>query len=297
LWWHAAPVAPERERWQAATPEPLPSIAVPPADIASVTRIELTRPDDDDPSRSSTVTLERANGRWRLTSPISARASAYKVGELLTNLTTLYLWKVVDRGTGFYDDYDLTEAKALHVTVWKGAAKATELFCGKSSAEGQLVRLPGVDGIFALVNWGPQGYAGFLYTRDVRSWRDSSIFAFDPADVAAVEITNRHGVLRPEKADDLLRAYHALAADDFGADADRPRAGIDDAAATGGIVRIKLKGRSDDLVLRVGRLANQETPWAIRGNRFAMRDGDDTLYIIAPWTAAWAIGRTDTNVR
>jgi hypothetical protein len=262
---------------------------VPRTDIASITRIELTRPDDDDPSRLGTVTLERAGGQWRLTSPIAARASADKVTELLANLSTLYLWKVVDRGTGFYDFYDLTEAKALHVTVWKGAARATEFFCGKGSVDGQLVRVPGMGGIFAMVNWGPQGYAGFLYTRDVRSWRSTAIFAFDPADVAAVEITNRHGVVRPEKTDDLLRAYHGLAADDFGADADRARAGIDDAAKTGGIVRIKLRGSAGDLVLRVGRVANQDTPLAIHGNRFAMRDGDDTLYIIAPWTAAWAL--------
>jgi hypothetical protein len=289
------------------------------ADLASISRIDLTRPSDDDPGRLETITLEKRNGEWRLTSPLRARADPEKVRALLANLETLHLWKVVDPGTVFYEQYDLTEAKALRITAWKGPAKATEFLCGKGSVDGQLVRLPGIDGIFALVNWGPQSYAGFLYTQDVRSWRDLSILAFDPARVTAVDITNAHGVIRlartgdgwrgtladgrpwprfdPRKVQEFLTAYHALSAEDFGTDADRSTSGIDEAERQGGVVRVSLGGGVPDQVLRVGRLANKDTRWAIRDSRWATRDGDDTLYVLAPWPAAWALASARTFER
>jgi hypothetical protein len=282
------------------------------ADLAGITRIDLTRPADDDAGRLETVTLEKRDGAWRLTSPLRARADPNKVRALLANLETLHLWKLVDAGTSFYDQYDLTEAKALHITAWKGTAKATELSCGKGSVDGQLVRLPGVDGIFALVNWGPQGYAGFLYTADARSWRDLSILAFDPALVTTVEIANAHGVIHlsrtgagwqgtlgdgrpwprfdPRKVQEFLTAYHALSAEDFGSDADRPTSGLGETERLGGVVRIGLGGATPDQVLRVGRLATKNSRWSIPDSRWAARDGDDTLYVLAPWPATWALG-------
>src|SRR5205807_2015417 len=115
LWRRSGPPAPSS---RAAPAEPLPVVAVATRDVPAITRIELTRPDDDDRSRLVTIALEKRGPAWHLTAPIAAQASAPNVEALIANLQTLHLWKVVDPGTAFYDQYDLTQAKALHVTVW-----------------------------------------------------------------------------------------------------------------------------------------------------------------------------------
>src|SRR3569833_1490285 len=91
------------------------------------------------------------------------------------------------------------------------------------------------------------------------------------------------------RGDELLLAYHALAADDFGGAHERAGAGVDGAETTGGVVRVHLRDTPKPLVLRVGRLAPPGSRFAIPGGRWAAVDGDaDGLYVLSPWTARWA---------
>ena len=302
----------------------LPVVALLPAHAGAVTRIELTRPDDDAPARLQTIVLEKRGAVWRMTAPLRTAASADKVEALLANLQRLRVWQRLDAGTTFYDRYDLTPAGALHVVVYAGteSRKVVDFYAGKGSEQGQLVRVPTGEGLFALLNWGPGAYQGFLYTRDVRGWRDPGVLSFDVAAVASVQIVNPHGAFvftkgqtgwsgtfarrragavgpaRPlpgfqvARLDEMLQQLHALGAEDFG---DRPiqtHAGVDDAERAGGIVIIRLAQASRPLVLRVGALASQGSRFAIAGSRWAVTDGQDsddgTLYALSPWTARWA---------
>jgi len=305
----------------AALSEALPDIALPKAYAERITKIELTRPDDDDKSQLRTIRIEKQGQDWELTFPIKTRASTSKVEALINNLENLHLWEMIDRGTGIYDQYDLTEAKALHIVAWKGVKMVSDIFCGKTSAHGQFARLPGKDGIFAMVNWGPASYQGFLYTRDLRSWRETSILGFDEDAAVQVEISNRNGVFLfskngerwegsftrrsgdgslgkserewkrfdESKVKDLLRAYRSLSADDFGDEGDKSDSGVDMAEKTGGVVHIRFSDNASELTIRVGRLANRTTRWAIKDSRWAVKDGGDgTLYALSPWTAGWA---------
>ena len=51
------------------------------------------------------------------------------------------------------------------------------------------------------MNWGPQGYSGFLFTRALRSWRETNIFKFNQDDALQVDIANPHGAFRFTKRD------------------------------------------------------------------------------------------------
>jgi hypothetical protein len=305
-----------------APSEKLPNIALADADAGKITRIELTRPDDDDNSRMLRIAIEKQGADWAITQPLKTRASTSKVEALIDNLKNLYLWTVIDRGDGLYDQYDLSETKALHIVAWKGAEKATDVYCGKSIARGQLARIPGKEGILALVNWGQKGYQGFLYTRSLRSWRETSILKFDEDAAIEVEITNRNGVFQFSKSSgawtgsfakyrkdgklgqpeqdwqkfdegrikELLRAYHALGADDFGDESDKAGSGVDRADQTGGIIRIRLQDQASEQTIRVGRLSDKASRWAPKDGRWAIRDGGDgTLFVLSPWTAGWAM--------
>jgi hypothetical protein len=304
----------------AATPKGLPRIALAKGDAERITKIDLTRPDTEDKSKTYTITLEKQGDDWEVVVPERTLASASKVHALIDNLKDLTLKEVIDSGIGAYDPFDLTDAKAMHVTAWKGTDKVSDLYFGKSDPRGQLVRVAGEDGVFTMAHSRSEGYAGFLYTRDLRSWRETSILKFDEENANLVEITNSHGLFsfskdgdrwlgsrtrrvqgklgQPEavwtkfdesKVRDLLRNYKSLSADDFGEPADRAASGVDEAEQTGGVVRIRLKDDGGDRTIRVGKLSKRTSRWAIKDSRWAIKEGGDgTLYDLSPWTADWA---------
>jgi hypothetical protein len=306
-----------------AAPElTIPTLAFSKADAQAISRIELTRPDPDDQQRLHTIILEKGRFGWEIASPIKGEASASKVEALLENLSGISIRLVIDEGSAFYDEYNLTEPKALHVVAWKGQERLRDLYFGKTDPRGQITRVSGVRGVFAVTNWGPDGYSGFLFTRHLRSWRETSILKFAEDDATQIDIVNKNGSLSftktnntwvatrarrdaqgklanvdhewrafdESKVRDLLRNYRSLSADDFGEDADRATSGVDNAEESGGVIRIAVEGRSAPLTVRVGRISTRETPWAIKGNRWAVVDGGiGTLYVLSPWTADWAV--------
>jgi len=300
----------------------IPRLTLTRQEVEAITKIDLTRPDHDAAGTLQTITLEKRDEGWEITAPIRAVASVSKVRELLENLSVVSIRLVVDEGDRYYGDLDLTEPKALHVVAWKGKDKLRELYFGKTDVRGQMTRVPGVRGVFAVTNWGSGGYSGFLFTRTLRSWRETSILKFQESDVVGVEISNKHGLFTflrdgdrwlgtrarrdshgklaaadpawsafdAAKVDELLHNYRSLSADDFGEDYDRSVSGVDDAEQSGGIIRIKLKDRPDPLTIRVGKVSTRQTPWAIKGNRWAVEEGGiEPLYVLSPYTADWAV--------
>ena len=163
---------PRREQAIALRPaaDELPALAVSREDAAAITRLQLQQGAGADGGGGKAVVLERLAGDWTMTAPVRAPASTEKVQALLRNLRTLHAWKVIDRTTQNYDLYGLTDAQAVHITAWTPAKQVVDLYCGKSSVLGQLARTGGSVETFALVDWGDDGYAGSLYTRDSRSW-------------------------------------------------------------------------------------------------------------------------------
>jgi Domain of unknown function (DUF4340) len=295
----------------------LPKVGLSGATTDQVDKIELLQPEGTD--SQPRITLEKHRGSWVISTPIRGLASVSKVDALLENLKGLTLSDVVDPGAAAYDRYGLTDAKAFNVVTWSGKNKLSDLYFGKSSARGQLVRVAGITGVYGIDARAAGSYSGFLYTRPLRSWRETSILSFDDNDVVTLQISNRHGSLsfaktgggwsgsfrvrnsagklgEPSrewrtfdegKVHELLQAYRALSADEFGEETDRDEAGLDHAEQTGGVISIRLK-TGDAMTIRVGRVANGPSTWSIKDSRWAMRDGDGTLYAIALWNADWA---------
>jgi hypothetical protein len=297
----------------------LPELGLVPADATQITKIELVLPVAGD-SPAQHVTLERRASGWRLTAPIESAASNTKVEALLENISQLKVSDRIDSGTSNYERYGLTEAAAVHITAWRGPDKVSDLYFGKSSARGQLLRLASSPGALAIQASGPGGYSGFLYTRALRAWREPAIFQFDPSAAVTVQIENPSGRFAFERTergwlgshsarradgtlqaaekswnrfdasrvDALLDAFKSLSADEFGSEADRANAGLEHAERTGGVLRIELANPVRELVVRVGNAAHGPSDWAIKDSRWAVQaGGDGTLYALALWTCAW----------
>ena len=88
----------------------LPSISVPKDDVEKITRLEITSPNKDDKTKSTTVVLEKKGEEWEVTKPVAAKANASNVRSLLDNLKDLKAKEVIDRGTASYDNYEVSDA-------------------------------------------------------------------------------------------------------------------------------------------------------------------------------------------
>jgi hypothetical protein len=291
----------------------LPSVNLPKDDADKVTRVEVTTTDKDDKKKVTKVTLEKKGDDWDLTAPVNAKANASNVKSLVDNLKEIKVRELIDRSTGSYEQYDLSDDKAVHVVAYKGSDKAADLYFGKSGSRGQMMRIAGKDGVYVLSSKAGESYSSYLYTRDVKGWRDGAMLKFEDANAIQVDVTNRNGLFsfskngekwsasltkrdkdgkldKPEKewkkfddakVKDLLRAYKALNAEDYGEDKDKAGSGLDKPEENGGIVHIKLKDNAGDLVVKVGKVSKGTSRWA-------MKDGVDILYAISSWSADWA---------
>jgi hypothetical protein len=291
----------------------MPTASLPKDDADKITKVEVSSPDKDDKTKTTKVTLEKKGDEWQITAPISAKANGANVKSLVDNLKELKVKEVVDRGSASYAQYDLDDQKAVHVVAYKGDGKAIELYFGKSGSRGQLARVGGRDGVVSLSAKPGESYSSYLYTRDVKGWRDNAILKFEDANAIQVEVTNKNGLYsfskngdkwsasltkrekdgklgKPEKewkkfdegkVKDLLRNFKGLTADDYGTDKDRGESGLDKAEETGGVVHIKLKDNAGDIVIRVGKVSKGTSHWAVK-------EGNDILYAIPGYVSDWA---------
>ena len=295
----------------------LPTLAIGHELADEITRIELLQPGGDDSSRA--ITLEKRSDGWRLTAPIETSANAANVRALIDDLKALRLSDLIDSRNTYDERYGLADAQAFHVRAFRGADLLRDLYFGKSSARGQLLRVAGVPGVFSIDREGPGSYSGFLYTRPLETWRDRSILEFDEEQALEVQIENRHGrfvfirrgpswsasanARRPDgtlqakdqawagfdesKVRDLLHAFHSLSADEWGKAGDFARSGLDRAEQSGGVITIRLRDGTESTV-RIGNPASGPSSWAIQNSRWAIKaDGDGTLYALALWVTDW----------
>ncbi len=268
----------------------LPEVKLPADDVDKVTKIEIKN------ANKSDVVLEKQGESWKLTKPVEYQANQQNVKSLLDNLKELRVKDSIDTGKSQYATYDLEDDKAVHVEVHKDATKAVDLYFGKSGTRGQMTRIADKEGVYVA-----SGYSNYLYTRDVKDWRDRDVLKFEDANVVGVTITNANGAFSfskgsddkwsgtfkgraitgfdPEKVKDMIRSYKALTADDFAEPGKGPAdTGLDKPA----VVTFKLKDEGGTLKLNVGK--------EIAGKgRYAEKEGSPTVVILSTYTSDWAV--------
>ncbi len=271
-----------------ATTAALPSVKVTAEDADKITKLEIKNASKTD------VVLEKDGDSWKVTKPVNFAANQQNVKSLLDNLKELKFKDVIDTGKTLYATYELDDDKAVHVEAWKGADKAVDLFFGKSGTRGQMTRVTDKDGV-----WVTSGYSSYLYTRDVKDWRDRDILKFEDANVVSVALENKNGkfsfskngedwsgtfkgktiaAFDPEKVKDLIRAYKALTADDFADDKSPSDTGLDKPEAT---VAFTLKDNAGTPKIAVGKVSSGTS-------HYAQKEGSPTVFVLSSWTSEWA---------
>ena len=278
----------------------LPKIALTEETTKSIDRVVLVKPSEQDGGPSEEIVLVKTGDEaWSLKKPTEAKANASNVNSLLENLTKLSLSELISPSKDEYGRWGVSDQKGLHASFFKGEESVFDVYFGENGSRGQMTRLGKQDGVYAV-----KGFSKWLYERDAKGWRDKSMLKFDDKEVVKVEIKNSNGTFTFDKAgegwtgkhakqaslakpvekfqaskvDDLLRAYKALSAMDFGDGKQPGEVGLTEPQAT---VTIELKGGTGLHVLKLGSVAEGS-------NRWAMTNGSDQIFSVSSWSADWA---------
>lgn len=264
---------------------------------------EIKAPDDLDKitvqnGDKPEIVLEKSGEAWKVMKPVEAAANQEAVKSLVSNLKDLKAKEVIvsSADDAAKKEYEFGPEKAVHVTASKGGDKKVDLTFGKSGARGQLAMVEGKPGIYAV-----SGYSGYLYTREVKGFRDTEIFKFDDQNANGLTIENKNGTFSftkegdkwagthkgqpiarfdEDKVKDAVRTFKNLTAEDFGDGKDPNELGLTDKPEAK--VTIQLKDGAGKYVLNVGNVLTGT-------NRWAMKEGSDNIYSILSYQADWAL--------
>jgi Domain of unknown function (DUF4340) len=284
------PLASTKDFPSIGAPDDIDKISITNGDKGEVVLEKVSDPKGQ-PTDGGTATI------WELTRPTTAVANQQNVKDLLANLKELKVDGPVNLKLDdeVRKDKQLDAAHAVHVVAWKGSDKKVDDFFGKSGTAGQLVTVAAQPDAV----WAAKGYSSYLYTKEAKDFRDKELLKFDDANVAHVSIANTHGVLsftkaekwagtwdkKPivrfdeEKVRDMLRAFKALNAEDFGDGKALAETGLD---KPDGTVRIELKDGAGTYELLVGKVASGTNRWAKKAN-------DDQIFQITSYASEFVL--------
>jgi len=282
---------------QAAT---LPKIAITDDDVKAIDKIVLTKAPGEDAGAGTEVELVKKGEDWTMAKPVEAGAHTANVKSLLDNLKSLKVSELIDGSKTSYDKFKVSDNQGLHAVFSKGGSVVLDARFGENGGRGQMTRLGGKDGVYAI-----KGYSSYLYDREVKGWRDTTVFKFEDTNATSVSIDNEHGsfaftkdkdtwsakykdakggALKPldkfdeSKVKDMLRAYKGLNADSFADPAKTPAdLGLEKPTAT---VLITLNDGAKREV-KVGATAEGSSRWV-------QATGVKELVSISSWAADWA---------
>ena len=278
----------------------LPKLGIGEEQTKAVNKITISTPPKEG-GAGTAVTLEKKGDKWNVTAPVEAAANDTNVKSLLDNLKSLEIKEAIDPGKDSYEKFDVTDKKALHAVFYKGKEAVADMYFGQSGSRGQMTRIAGKDGVYAI-----KGYSSYLYDRQIKDWRDRTLFKFEEDKVKAITVTNEHGQFAfakdgdkwsakfkkakapvatkldkfdEAKVKDAIRAYKGLNADDFAVGKSLANVGLDEPAGT---IVFEL-GDGAKRTLLVGATAEGTSRWAKKA------DGEE-IVSIGSWAADWALG-------
>jgi hypothetical protein len=294
----------------------LPKFGVSEADAKAIDQITIQQPSND-AGVGAKVVLKKEGEEWKVVEPIKAKANSSNVDGLLDNLKALSLTEVVSDSADTYSQFGVTDTAAVHVVANKGADVVADLYFGHGGSRGQMMRIAGKTGVY-----GVKSYSSYIYTRDVKQWRDMLLMKFDDTKVKFAEITNEHGAfvftkaadkdkkasdsadkktawegkfrkgkagaLAPvarfdsAKVDDLVRAYKDLNALDFAQSKSPVDTGLDTPSAT---LTVTLEDGARK-VIKLGKPGESSSRWATT-------EGNPEAFTISSYAADWVTGDVD----
>jgi hypothetical protein len=258
-----------------------------------LTEITIERPEDDAPVR-----LVKSGETWRLAAPVDAPAARTNVDTLLEKLGGLELEGVAAQSARQHERLEVDAEHGVHVIARAGSEEVIDLWIGAFRGGNTMVRLDGSDDVLMV-----RGSIKFAFNRAANEWRDRAIVELEANSGREVTFANTNGTFRFRKNGEnweqvlepaaegedppagienfdatkvrtAVSMAERLRASDFAApDVTRESAGLGEGAARVTLV----SGEGDAAQTTVIVIGNEVE----NGTRYAMREGSDTIYVIA----------------
>lgn len=265
--------------------EEIPSVEL---DQATITSLEITRPNDE------RVVLSETEETWRVTEPLDADADQNNVKSALNRLGDLRLTRVVATKPEHYARLQVDDDNAVLVAVKEGDTTVSELRIGKYSDGVTMLRIDDRAEVF-----GASGSLRYAFDRELKAWRDRKVVRLEAADVQTVSYDSPKGRFSftrdasgwtaekgkkvlgdfdPKQVDGRLSTAARLTASGFAPeDVSAARAGLTEPKA-----HVTLTTSGDDpktVVLELGETTND-------GNEhYLWRKGNPTIYVVSTYLA------------
>lgn len=165
----------------------LPKVEVTDEQAKNVDSITIEQPAGD-AGKPTKVVLKKEGEDWKLVEPIQAKGNKENVNSLLENVKSLKLTEQISSSKDSYAQYEVSDDKATHVVIKQGETVVADWYFGQGGSRGQMMRVAGKDGVFSV-----KGYSSYLYSRELKGWRDLSVTKFEDDKVKTVTIENEHG--------------------------------------------------------------------------------------------------------
>lgn len=165
----------------------LPDIGATDEKTNSINRVVIQSPPGD-AGAGEEVELKKEGSEWKLVKPVAAKANQANVTSLIGALKTIKMVERIDPSSKNYDQFELSDGKALHATFYNGDKTVFDLYFGQDGSRGQMTRIAGKDGVYAA-----KGYSSYLFKRDAKGWRDLGLLKFEEDEVKRIDVTNENG--------------------------------------------------------------------------------------------------------
>lgn len=293
-----------------------PQVKVVPEEIDKLTLRAKDKPE---------IVLEKKDGNWAMAAPTAgAKVQKSAVDDLLNGLKGLTFKERIATGANQFAAYELDEGKGIHVVASKAGAPVVDLWLGATKSRGQMARL----GNDAAGNvWSVTGVSSWTFDKAPKDVREKKIWDLSRDNIATIELKDAKGTfvftksesggdagasdaaaadggaaaawtgtlngkpiagLDAAKVDDLLSAFTlggVLNADDFGDGKSEAETGLTSPEAT--VVSFKTK---DGVAQKITLGKSDGT------KRYALREGDTTVYLLSESPSGWAEAGLDKFV-
>ena len=183
-----------QNRDKPAAPEA--SVDFPTVDADEVTSVTITRANGD------SVTLNKTDDTWRVSSPVDAKASQDTVNSAVEKLGELKVDSMVATKNENHARLEVDDAQAVKVVAKAGQETITDLKIGKAAGGNTMVRVGDSAEVF-----GVKGSIKYLFDRDLKVWRDRVITNIDESRIKKITFDSKSGAFTFVKdGDDWVRA-------------------------------------------------------------------------------------------
>lgn len=280
---------------------PKAEVKLPKIDSSKIDELELSAPD------KPKVRLVKQGEQWRLAEPLDAKADQDAVKAVLDKLGELELTGVAATKVENHARLEVDEKKGAHVIARVGGKPLLDAFLGTYQSGSTMLRLQGQPLVATA-----KGSIRYVFTKQVREWRDRTIAKLEVKDVQQVTFTNKNGhfdfvregeqwkqvlakhdkkvdPLDDSKLKSILSTATALSATDFAEPSmTAEQAGLGPSAAT---LSLALGGDAGPraIVFRIGAQKDQDY--------YLQREGVDTIFVISSWIGGRLLAGPDALIK